>query len=128
LQSTEAVSRYIASQVPGSRLAIYDDRGGGLFSSEESMAPGILLVEEFIRGLVSQEGVKTDGILPSSPISAREAQVLRLIAGGRSNREIADDLVLSVRTVERHITNLYAKIGARGKADATAYALRHGLA
>jgi DNA-binding NarL/FixJ family response regulator len=52
---------------------------------------------------------------------------LRLLAGGRSNREVAADLVLSVRTVERHITNIYAKIGARGKADATAYALRHSL-
>jgi DNA-binding NarL/FixJ family response regulator len=51
-----------------------------------------------------------------------------LIATGHSNREIADDLVLSVRTVERHITNLYGKIGARGKADATAYALKHNLA
>ena len=53
--------------------------------------------------------------------------MLRLIARG-SNQKIADELVLSVRTVERHITNLYAKSGARGKADATAYALRNGLA
>jgi DNA-binding NarL/FixJ family response regulator len=53
--------------------------------------------------------------------------VLRLIASGRSNREIADELVLSVRTVERHITNLYGKISARGKADATAFALRSGV-
>jgi DNA-binding NarL/FixJ family response regulator len=54
--------------------------------------------------------------------------VLRLVASGHSNKEIAADLALSVRTVERHITNLYAKIGARGKADATAYAIRHGFA
>ncbi len=54
--------------------------------------------------------------------------MLRLIAAGQSNKEIAADLFLSVRTVERHITNLYAKIGARGKADATAWALRHDLA
>ena len=46
---------------------------------------------------------------------------------GWGNREIADELALSVRTVERHITNLYAKIGARRKADATAYAFRHGF-
>ena len=53
--------------------------------------------------------------------------MLRLIAGGKSNREIADQLGRSMRTVERHITNLYAKIDARGKADATAYAFRHRL-
>jgi DNA-binding CsgD family transcriptional regulator len=60
-------------------------------------------------------------------LSEREVEVLRLIAQGRSNREISEALVLSVRTVERHITNIYTKIGARGKADATAYALRHNL-
>jgi DNA-binding NarL/FixJ family response regulator len=51
-----------------------------------------------------------------------------LIAAGMTNNEIADDLVLSVRTVERHITNLYGKIDARGRADATAYAFTHDLA
>ena len=52
---------------------------------------------------------------------------MRLLAGGSSNREVAEQLVVSVRTVERHITNIYAKIEARGRADATAYALRHAL-
>jgi DNA-binding NarL/FixJ family response regulator len=42
-------------------------------------------------------------------------------------QEIADALVLSVRTVERHIANIYAKLGARGRAHATAYALTRGL-
>jgi DNA-binding NarL/FixJ family response regulator len=60
-------------------------------------------------------------------LSTRELEVLRLVAAGHSNREIADILSLSLRTVERHINNLYAKIGARGKADATAYAFRNGL-
>jgi DNA-binding CsgD family transcriptional regulator/tetratricopeptide (TPR) repeat protein len=60
-------------------------------------------------------------------LTEREVQVLRLIAAGKHNQEIAEDLVVSVRTVERHITNLYIKIGARGKADATAYAIRRHL-
>lgn len=70
----------------------------------------------------------------SSPLEAvagltpRELEVLRLIAAGQSNKQIAAELYLSIRTVERHITNLYTKIGARGKADATAWALRHELA
>jgi DNA-binding CsgD family transcriptional regulator len=64
--------------------------------------------------------------LPSG-LTGREVEVLRLIAGGRSNKEIADQLFLSVRTVERHITNLYAKIDAHGKADAAAFAIRHHL-
>ena len=58
-------------------------------------------------------------------LTTREVEVLRLLAGGESNRAIADSLCLSLRTVERHITNIYAKIGARGRADATAFALRN---
>ena len=53
--------------------------------------------------------------------------MLRLIALGRSNQEIATELVLSLRTVERHITNIYRKIEARGRADATSYTLGHDL-
>jgi predicted ATPase/DNA-binding CsgD family transcriptional regulator len=64
-------------------------------------------------------------------LTEREVEVLRLIAEGMSNQEIGQELVLSRRTVERHISNIYQKIGASGKvarATATAYALRHGLA
>ena len=60
-------------------------------------------------------------------LSEREVEVLRLVAAGGSNREIAERLVLSVRTVARHITNIYAKIGTRSKAEATAYAIHRGL-
>jgi predicted ATPase/DNA-binding CsgD family transcriptional regulator len=61
-------------------------------------------------------------------MTEREVEVLRHIAAGGSNRAIAERLSLSVRTVERHIENLYRKIGARSKAEATAYAFRHRLA
>jgi DNA-binding CsgD family transcriptional regulator/tetratricopeptide (TPR) repeat protein len=60
-------------------------------------------------------------------LSAREIEVLRLIAAGESNREIAGTLALSVRTVEKHIANIYGKLGARGRVDAAAFAVRHGL-
>jgi len=63
-------------------------------------------------------------------LTPREVEVLCLIAAGKSNQEIADVLVLSVRTVERHISTIYQKIGASGKAAramVTAYALTHGL-
>jgi DNA-binding NarL/FixJ family response regulator len=60
-------------------------------------------------------------------LTMREAEVLRLLAGGRSNAQIAAALVLSVRTVERHIMNLYPKIGAHNRAEAAAYAIHRGL-
>lgn len=66
---------------------------------------------------------------PSSPhgLSAREVEVLHLLSQGLSNREIAAALVLSVRTVVHHVEHIYRKIGARNRAEAVAYALRHEL-
>jgi DNA-binding CsgD family transcriptional regulator len=61
------------------------------------------------------------------PLTPRETQVLRLVADGRSNREVAADLVLSERTVERHVSNILTKLGVSSRAAATAYAHRHGL-
>jgi class 3 adenylate cyclase/DNA-binding CsgD family transcriptional regulator len=67
------------------------------------------------------------GDLPDG-LTSREAEVLQLLARGKISREIAEALYLSVRTVERHIANVYLKIDAHGRADATAYAIKHGLA
>jgi DNA-binding CsgD family transcriptional regulator/pimeloyl-ACP methyl ester carboxylesterase len=63
----------------------------------------------------------------SSPLSPREIEILRLLAQGRSSREIGNQLVLTVRTVERHISNIYRKIDAHNRAQATAYALEFRL-
>lgn len=74
---------------------------------------------------------RTTGVPPAplpDGLTARESEVLRLLAVGRSNAQIASALVLSVRTVERHIMNLYPKIGAHNRAEATAYAIHHYLA
>jgi DNA-binding CsgD family transcriptional regulator len=57
-------------------------------------------------------------------LTAREAEILRLVAAQRTNREIAAELVVSVHTVERHVQNAYRKIGANSRADARAYASR----
>jgi DNA-binding CsgD family transcriptional regulator len=62
-----------------------------------------------------------------SGLSARELEVLRQVAAGKSNREIADALVISEHTVRRHLQNLFAKVGVSSRAAATAYAFRHDL-
>jgi DNA-binding NarL/FixJ family response regulator len=54
-------------------------------------------------------------------------EVLRLVAAGKSSREIGDELVLSVRTVERHIANIYLKTETHGRAQVTNYARDNGL-
>jgi DNA-binding CsgD family transcriptional regulator len=57
-------------------------------------------------------------------LTAREAEVLRLVAAGTTNSGIADELFVSVKTVERHLLNAYRKIGARNRSDATAFTVR----
>jgi DNA-binding CsgD family transcriptional regulator len=69
---------------------------------------------------------RSGGGLPDG-LTGREAEVLRLVASGLTNRQVAEELVLSVHTVERHLDNSYAKIGARNRAEASAYTVRHGL-
>jgi DNA-binding NarL/FixJ family response regulator len=61
-------------------------------------------------------------------LTERELQVLRLVADGRANREIAEMLVLSENTVARHLTSIFTKTGVENRAGATAFALRQGLA
>ena len=60
-------------------------------------------------------------------LSPRELEVLRLIASGWTNRAIAAELVLSERTVDRHVSNIYAKLGVSSRAAATAYAYERRL-
>ncbi|MBV8759334.1 MAG: AAA family ATPase [Deltaproteobacteria bacterium] len=61
-------------------------------------------------------------------LTRRELEVLRLLAQGQSNKQIATVLFLSAATVQRHIANIYAKIDVTNRTDATRYALRHGIA
>ncbi len=60
-------------------------------------------------------------------LSGRELEVLRLIAAGKSNREIATDLVISEHTVSRHLQNIFRKLEVSSRAAATAFAFEHGL-
>lgn len=65
---------------------------------------------------------------PPDELTPREAEVLKLIASGLSNQEIADTLVLSNATVKTHINRIFYKTGARDRAQAVRYAYQHGLA
>jgi DNA-binding CsgD family transcriptional regulator/pimeloyl-ACP methyl ester carboxylesterase len=127
------VPRALAEHLPHGRLVILDGDQATLFTAEPDEAAG-LLTAFFCDGIepaadASPPGPAVAAGRPAAtPLSRRELEVLRLVAAGESNRQIARRLGLSPHTVERHVANLYRKIGARGRADATAYALRSGLA
>ena len=91
-------------------------------STDLGMRP---LTEKVIALKVEAEAKGAKSNAPAYPagLTEREVEVLLLIAQGKTTREIASELVLSPRTVQRHTANLYAKINVRNRAEATAFAL-----
>jgi DNA-binding NarL/FixJ family response regulator len=89
------------------------------------LPPAIPAIKSFLEALPDRAAMP--GQAPSG-LSSREIEVLRLIAEGRSNAQIAEALTISPFTVNRHVSNIFDKIGAANRAEATAYALRQGLA
>jgi ATP/maltotriose-dependent transcriptional regulator MalT len=63
----------------------------------------------------------------TGPLSERETQVLRLLVAGKTNRAIADELFISERTVARHMSNIFGKLGVSTRTGAAAWAFRHNL-
>lgn len=74
------------------------------------------------------DGVTGSGGPADDELTPREAEVLRLVAEGQSNREIARTLFVSEATVKTHINRIFAKTGSRDRAQATRYAYTHGYA
>jgi DNA-binding NarL/FixJ family response regulator len=81
-------------------------------------APDLARVSALARGAMSRS---------EHGLTKRELEVLRHVASGRSNKAIARDLALSSRTVDRHLSNLFDKLGVSSRSAATAFAYRHGL-
>jgi len=129
LPAYEAIAR---PYLDAARNALGDDAfeaaraAGAALSLSQAMAEATAAWEAITESR-STHDVPSSAGLPDR-LTEREGEVLALLAAGRTSREIAETLVLSVRTVDRHSSNIYAKIGARNKADAVAYAVRNGLA
>jgi len=118
------VSRGLADALPNGRLVVLPGSSPTLFLSDARA--DLDLVTGFLTTGRAEARPLPAGP-PGTDLTGRELDVVRLLAAGDSNAEIARRLGISVHTVERHVSNIYRKIGARGRADATAYALRRGL-
>lgn len=73
------------------------------------------------------ERAKRGEDVPDDPLTPREGEVVKLIAEAHSNREIAEQLVISEKTVERHRANILEKLGMHDRVELTRYAIRRGL-
>ncbi len=80
-----------------------------------------------VRAALAEIGETAVGPLPGG-LTARQAEVLKLLAAGLSNKQIAGQLYLSPATVERHLATVYSKLGVSGRVEAARYAMAHGLA
>jgi DNA-binding CsgD family transcriptional regulator/pimeloyl-ACP methyl ester carboxylesterase len=122
----EEAGRWLAARIPKAELVLLDGSRGG-WDPVDGVPPVVLAIEEFARALpdqsVSPIGTSTTG----AGLSGREVEVLRLVAAGKSNQQIANELVISLNTVRRHVSNVFDKMGVANRAEAASYAHQNHL-
>jgi DNA-binding CsgD family transcriptional regulator len=113
-----AEGRLLATLIPGARFVALESRNHILLEGEPAWTQFQAELRNFLGSL--------EGSMPAElpELSNREAEVLALVAEGLSNEEVAARLYLSVRTVERHLSNIYGKLRVSGKAARAAAAAR----
>jgi pimeloyl-ACP methyl ester carboxylesterase len=114
-------SMRVAASIPEARFV--STTGPGIYGDA---APGLMAIDAFLKDLPNPK--REEHSQHFSPLSQRELEVLRLLANGRNNQQIADELIISLNTVNRHVSNIYAKTGAANRAQAASYATRNGIA
>ncbi|WP_370376109.1 response regulator [Catenulispora sp. GAS73] len=114
----------------GARGYVYKDVDpSALAAAVRSVHAGHVLLEpEVAAALLDSGGGNGETGPQAPPLTAREREVLVLIAQGRSNREIARALVLAEKTVKTHVSNILMKLGVADRTQAALWAVRHGIA
>ena len=118
--------RLIASLIPNARMVDMESHNHLTLADEPAWQ---VLVSEVRAFLTAGTPGGAAGRVDAAPdsLTARELDVLRLIAEGRSNQEIADTLVISIHTVTNHVKSILSKISAANRTEAAAYAHRHRI-
>ena len=109
----------LAARIPGAQFAFIEGDG-----PPADAASGLAAIDTFVAGL---NLAKPSAGWPVGLSACSEVEVLRLIAAGRSNQQIADELVISLNTVQRHVSNIFTKTGAANRTEAAAYAHREDI-
>ena len=110
----------VSSPIPGARLVPIESRNHILLADEPAWRLFMDEVTAFLeperRAFEAARTSRPDRPVATEAMTTRELDVLRLAAEGRTNEEIAEALTLSPRTVERHLSNVYGKLGVTGRA------------
>jgi pimeloyl-ACP methyl ester carboxylesterase/DNA-binding CsgD family transcriptional regulator len=118
--------RLLASLIPDARMVELDSQNHLTLADEPAWQVLISEVRGFL-GTGPAQPAQGRNDAGTDALTARELDVLRLIAEGRSNQEVADTLVISIHTVNNHVKSILSKTGAVNRTEAAAYAHRHGL-
>lgn len=117
-------ARYLAAHIDGARLVCLDSDNHIVLEDEPAWPIFRAELRDFLETPTGTGPSDIDGSATLSALSAREREILALAARGLDNDEIATELVLSTRTVERHLSNVYAKLDLHGKSARTAAVAR----
>ena len=108
-------ARFLAAEIPGARLVALESENHILLEDEPAWPAFMREVADFLGSTYAPGPTTARHDDPRAVLSPRELEVLALAAEGQDNATIAGELTLSVRTVERHLQNVYDKLGLRGK-------------
>ena len=123
--ATEPQARRWCAMLPGARLVLFDDARGGLSTLDGTTPPYVLAIEQFLQDI----GAGDASSIPhaSSNLSTRELEVLRLLAAGKTNPEIAKELFITRNTVQNHVGSILIKTNLGNRTEAAVYAKERGL-
>ena len=125
------VEPFLAQALEAARRALGELTYAQAWAEGQGMSLETAIAEALVVDIAAVTGAATQDRQAKSTVSGNltptELQVLRQLVGGSTTREIAAELVVAISTVDRHITHIYTKLGARNRAEATAMALKTGL-
>jgi ATP/maltotriose-dependent transcriptional regulator MalT len=133
LRQARGIWRDLDAPYEEARLRVLVALGCRALGDEDSATVELAAADAVFRRLGAEpDSARVQHLARTKPddvhgLTPRELQVLRLLATGKTNQAIADDLVLAHKTVERHVTNIFAKLGVSSRAGATAFAYEHRL-
>ena len=133
-RASEAMELFKALSLPydGARAQAVRGAAAKLLADDDTAHLDLAAALETFRRLGAEPDARRVGAVlgqaPPTPLSSREIEVLRLVARGATNKEVAAQLYVSEHTVARHLSNIYTKLGVGSRSAATAFAYEHSLA